>query len=161
RMAAAWEPVTAKLGAGTAVGEALTTPLNVTLTHAIYNDPDWQRGEGPVLTPADLLKYPTPEKIEEHLYETFIRAAYRPDEGTQEKPPPQLDDALRWLTFLAERPGLVWWELRKSVPPWLAPVVIGLVCGVAAAIAAGTGDHVGVGIGMGIGAGMIVGLAFG
>jgi hypothetical protein len=164
-----WEPVTSKLGARTAVGEVLTTPLNVTLAHAIYNDPDWRRGED-MARPADLLSYPTAEKIEEHLYGTFIEAAYRPDEGSigarakREKPPPPpppLDDAQRWLIFLAQKPGLTWWELRSSVASWLAPLVIGLICGIAAAIAAGTGAHDGVGIGVNLGAGMIAGLVFG
>jgi hypothetical protein len=165
-----WEPVTSKLGPGTEVGKALTTPLNVTLAHVIYNDPDWQRDAGSVERPADLLTYPTAEKIEEHLYATFIKAAYRPDEGTlptQEKhekpppPPPALDDAHRWLIFLAQKPGLIWWELRDSLPSWLVPVVIGLICGIAAAIAAGTGANDGVGIGVNLGAGMIAGLVFG
>jgi TIR domain/NACHT domain len=167
RAAEAWEPVIAELNPGTAVGKVLTTPLNVTLAHAIYNEPDWQDQEGPDQDPADLLDYPTPEKITEHLYGTFIKAAYRPDEGRQEegedekKPPPKLDDAERWLTFLAREPGLAWWQLRDSVSPWLVPLVIGLTCGIATAIAAMTGAHAGVGIGMGLGVGMIVGLAFG
>ncbi len=161
---AEWEPVTSKLGPGTAVGEVLTTPLNVTLAHAIYNDPDWQHGEDVALRPVDLLAYPTAEKIKDHLYETFIKAAYRPDERTRkkwEKPPLLVDDAQRWLIFLAQKPGLAWWELRGSVSSWLAPLVIGLICGIAAAIVAGTGAHVGVGIGINLGAGMIVGLALG
>jgi hypothetical protein len=76
-------------------------------------------------------------------------------------PPPPLHDAMRWLIFLAQKPGLAWWDLRRSIASWLAPLVIGLICGVAAAIAAGTGAHVGVGIGMNLGAGMIAGLACG
>jgi hypothetical protein len=171
-----WAPVTSKLGPGTVVGQVLNTPLNVTLAHAIYNDPDWQRREGQVLRPADLLAYPTAQKMKDHLYETFIQAAYRPDEDTQEpremrrqrekheKPPakpPELERAQRWLIFLAQKDGLTWWNLRHSVGRWFAPVVIGLICGIAAAIAAGTGAHVGVGIGINLGAGMIAGLAFG
>lgn len=170
RARAEWQAVTSKLGPGTAVGEALTTPLTVTLAHHIYNDPDWQRDAESVVSPADLLTYPTAEKIEEHLYETFIEAAYRPDEGTPQTrergekppaPPPPLDDAQRWLIFLAQKGGLTWWELRKSVSFWLAPTVIGLICGIAAAIAAGTGAHDGVGIGVNLGAGMIAGLVSG
>jgi hypothetical protein len=172
-----WEPVTSKLGPGTEVGQVLTTPLNVTLAHAIYNDPDWEHREGPVLRPADLLTYPTAEKIKEQLYETFIRAAYRPDDRTREPrelrekrdkrekppppPPPPLDDAQRWLIFLAQQPGLAWWDLRRSVASWLAPLAIGLICGIAAFIAAATGAHDGVGIGVNLGAGMIAGLVFG
>jgi hypothetical protein len=172
-----WEPVTSKLGPGTVVGQVLNTPLNVTLAHAIYNDPDRRRHEGQVLRPADLLAYPTAEKMKDHLYETFIQAAYRPDDEARapremrekrdkhEKPPPPppppLDEAQRWLIFLAQNPGLTWWDLRRSVARWLAPLVIGLICGIAAAIAAGTGAHVGVGIGVNLGAGMIAGLAFG
>ena len=170
RARAEWEPVTSKLGAGTAVGEALTTPLNVTLAHAIYNDPDWQRGAGSAVSPADLLEYPTAAKIVEHLYETFIKAAYRPEKGTRsprekgEKPPPAppaLVDAHRWLIFLAQKPGLTWWDLPKSGSPWLAPLVIGLICGIVAALAGVTGAQDGVGIGVNLGTGLIAGLVFG
>ena len=167
---AEWKPVTSKLGPGTEVGKALRTPLTVTLAHFIYNDPDWQHDEESVERPADLLTYPSAQKIEEHLYETFITAAYRPDEGASQKqekgekpapPPPALDDAQRWLIFLAQKHGLTWWELRKSAKFWLAPLVIGLIAGIAAAIAGATGAHDGVGIGVNLGAGMIVGLVFG
>jgi hypothetical protein len=177
RQTRAWEPVTSKLGPGTVVGQVLNTPLNVTLAHAIYNDPDRRRREAEVRRPADLLAYPTAEKMKDHLYETFIQAAYRPDDDARgpremrekrdkhEKapppPPPPLDEAQRWLIFLAQNDGLTWWDLRRSVARWLAPLVIGLTCGIAAALAAGTGAHVGVGIGVNLGAGMIAGLAFG
>ena len=82
---AAWEPVTSKLGPGSTVGEVLTTPLNVTLAHAIYNDPDWKRGQDPVLKPADLLNHQTVAEMEKHLYETFITAAYRPEKGDRQR----------------------------------------------------------------------------
>ena len=150
----------------------LTTPLNVTLAHAIYNNPDWKRGQDSVLKPADLLNHQTVAEMEKHLYETFITAAYRPDKGrppTPEKgakpppPPPPLDKAQRWLIFLAQKEpdGLTWWGLRNTVPPWLTPLVIGLISGIAAAIAAATGAQDGIGIGVNLGAGMIAGLVCG
>ena len=158
--AARWEPVTAKLGPGTVVGETLTTPLNVTLAHAIYNNPDLEDYEGPV--PVRPTCWTT--RAGRKSRSTSMRPLSEPPTGPMTR-------RRRAAAAVRGRPALAYlprpeawadrWELRNSVSPWLAPMVVGLVCGIATAIAAVTGAHAGVGIGMGLGAGMIVGLASG
>jgi hypothetical protein len=151
--------VLAVLGTDHVLGKTLTTPLTVTLAHAVYNPglhPD------PAQEPADLLALHTEESIKEHLFAHFIDAAYSPRARSERNRPPQADRARRWLTFLARNnQGLAWWELPTTTPVPLVEIAVGVVCGIAAGIAAISGRHIGVGVGLGLGAGIMVGLLFG
>ena len=55
------------------------------LAHAIY-DPGWRGWSGLEMKPAELLDFSDEQTILEHLFKSFIQAAYRPG-GTQEKGP--------------------------------------------------------------------------
>ena len=97
---ARWDPVVAVLGTGSVLGQALTTPLTVTLAHAVYN-PDPQEVRDSTEVPADMLseqKFPDGESIKEHLFAAFIEAAYRPRGRSGKARPLQADRARRWLT---------------------------------------------------------------
>jgi hypothetical protein len=158
---ARWDRVVAVLGTDHELGKTLTTPLAVTLAHAVYN-PGLHARPGSLPDPDDLLGYPTEASIKEHLFGAFIEAAYSPWTGSgRDRPPPQANLARRWLTFLACNPGLAWWELPAATPVPLVEITVGVVCGIAAGIAAMSGSHAGVGVGFGLGIGIMVGLVFG
>ncbi|WP_158848613.1 hypothetical protein [Saccharothrix deserti] len=127
-----WEPVfeVLRTGRDTPVGNALSTPLMVSLARTGY-----QRCGG---DPADLLdkdKFSGRDAIEHFLIDRVVDAAYAPDPlptgelgvvGDARWTP---DQAQRWLAFLArhmhrhrER-DLAWWRLAdRLVSPWTAPV---------------------------------------
>ena len=148
-----WDPVVARLGSDCPLGKTLTTPLTVTLAHAIY-DPGWRGWSGLEMKPAELLDFSDEQTILEHLFKSFIQAAYRPG-GTQEKGPiTPVRQAQRWLSFLAREDGLAWWQLRTPRPGLARAGHYRAVCGIAAAIPGTTGTHAGVGIGMGLGVGV-------
>lgn len=170
-----WEPVfrTLAMPTPTPVGEALRTPLNVTLARAVY-DPPWlnernlarvQPGPEEI---CDSDRFPDRAAIESHLFRAFIHIAYEPREDVK-KDRWEAAKAERWLRFLAQHLQareqdyniLAWWELQDSVSAWLVPAVVGIICGLASGLAAGSGAHVGFGIGIGLGAGALVALSAG
>src|SRR5215470_15861103 len=92
-----WAPVLDVLGEGTALAEALTTPLVVTLADAIYNSRD---RTGSARQPAELLAFTTQRAVKEHLFEAFIETVYRRAPAFDDTPTPQVDHARRYLEFL-------------------------------------------------------------
>jgi hypothetical protein len=92
----------------TPVGQALSTPLMVSLARSIYSD-------GPQ-DPADLLdtaRFPSPSAVEQHLLEQFVPAVY------ERRSMWRTQDIQRWLGHLArqqDRSGIAWWELADTVP---------------------------------------------
>jgi hypothetical protein len=114
-----WAPVLAVLGTEAPAGQALTTPLMVSLARAIYNP---RPGElaGTLRNPAELCSPTVTAKaaVESLLFDAFIPAAYRNDAQGRWK----AQDAEKWLVFLARHfyytiasPDLAWWRLRVAV----------------------------------------------
>ncbi len=169
-MAHRWNPVLAALDTPTPVGQALATPLLVTLARTIYNP---RPGEQPATLPdpaelCDQTRFPTPAAIQAHLFDAFIPAAYRPHPDPHRQGPWTAEQASRWLGFLARRlhhdrddtTDLAWWQLHHAIPSLVPPVVAGLVGGLVA------GLIVGLAVGLvdgrlaeGLSAGLLAGLA--
>jgi hypothetical protein len=173
--AARWNPVLATLGSSTPVAQALTTPLLVALARTIYNPRPGEHA-GVLPDPAalcDSTRFPTRAAIQEHLFDAFIPAAYRPHPDPMRRCAWTPVQAERWLVFLArhlehDRHGttdLAWWELRQAVAaPQLglvAGLAGGLLGGLGAGLAAGLGGGLRVGLMFGLGAGLVFGLVFG
>jgi MFS family permease len=164
--AARWDPVLATLGTSTAAAQALTTPLLVSLARTIYNPrPGEHISELP--KPADLCdpsRFPTDTEIQEHLFDGFIPAAYRPHPDPARRCAWTPEQAERWLVFLArhlehDRQGatdLAWWELRRAVPRPLPGLAVGLVGGLVIGLAVGLLG----GLAAGPRFGLVVGLAY-
>lgn len=121
------------------IAQALKTPLMVALARAIYNP---QPGEtlATIPQPAELLRFPTCGAIEQHLFDGFIPAAYRPRPDQSQLCKWTTSQATRWLVFLASNledrrtTDFAWWELSSAVPRSLAGIVVGLVAGFVAAL---------------------------
>ena len=140
-MRARWDAVLALLGTDAPVGQALRTPLMVSLARMIYNPRPGELAES-LRDPAKELCQPnlTDQKaVESLLFDAFIPAAYRHDTDSRWR----LRDAERWLVFLAGylertivRPDLAWWQLPLAVPGFalVARIVNGVVLGVTAGV---------------------------
>lgn len=127
---ARWDPLLAVLGTEAPAGQALSTPLMVGLARAIYNP---RPGEltGTLRDPAELCSSDLADQaaVESLLFDAFIPAAYRHDQGSRWK----AQDVERWLVFLAchlertvARPDLAWWELSRRMGTLSASVDLGL-----------------------------------
>ncbi len=122
-----WDPVLAFLGTTTPVGQALTTPLMVSLARTIYNPPSGAAGRA-LPSPAELCDDAMTSrlKVEARLFDAYIPAAYRrlpADRWT-------VAQAEAWHMFLADHlerrvggPDLAWWQLWLAVPQLAMPVV--------------------------------------
>ncbi|WP_079190791.1 NACHT domain-containing protein [Streptomyces acidiscabies] len=134
RTAGRWSAVTQVLGTAEPVGQALTSPLMVSLARSIYN-PRPQEGHERLPDPGELLRLRTRTAVEHHLLDAFLDAAYRPHAGrlsrwsaTRARP------ALRFLARYAERgrdgaAELAWWKLRYAVPAVLPQALAGVLLG--------------------------------
>ena len=117
---ARWDRLFNRLGKKAPVREAFTTPLMVSLAHAVYNSsPSESSTTRP--DPFELRNGALTDRkaVESLLFDAFIPAAYRHDPGGRWK----ARDAERWLVFLARHlerkvagPDLAWWQLRRSMP---------------------------------------------
>ena len=144
-----------------ALGQALRTPLYVSLAAAIYNphpDDPAELGDN-IPDPRELRVYPDARAIEDHLLDRFLPAAYRAD-------PERAEQAEGRLGFLADHmsrnkeTSLQWWTLHRLAPSGLVPAVAGVAGGIVIFLATVvTSRHVGVGIGIGGGIGLLVALA--
>ena len=117
---ARWDPVLAVLGTKTPTGQALSTPLMVSLARAIYNPRPGERA-GALRNPAELCDPVLADRpaVESMMFDAFIPAAYRHVPAGRWK----TEDAERWLVFLARHlertirgPDLAWWQLPLAVP---------------------------------------------
>ena len=153
---ARWDRVFNRLGKKAPVREAFTTPLMVSLAHAVYNSSPAERSTARP-DPIELRNRALTDRkaVESLLFDAFIPAAYRRDPADHWK----VQDAERWLVFLAchlenemASTDLAWWQLRRAAAGVVARfwVVVGVVAafGVVAAwvtsIAAGDGLVAGV-----------------
>jgi hypothetical protein len=142
-----------------ALGQALRTPLYVSLAAAIYNahpDDPAELDDG-IPDPRELREYPDAQAIEEHLLDRFLPAAYRADPERAKQAEGRLGFLADYLSRNSET-SLQWWTLRRLGPPALVPAVAGVVGGIVIFLAAVTGRHVGVGIGIGGGTGLLIAL---
>ena len=133
--AARWKPVISSLDTMSPVASALSTPLMVSLARMTYSP---RPGEyiGDLPDPAELCAIDSAEAIKNHLYDGFIRAAYRPSRPRPERHAWTARRAESWLTFLAtylqntaNTPDLAWWQFIRATPPLLHRMVAGLVTG--------------------------------
>jgi hypothetical protein len=140
---ARWAPVLAVLGTDSPAGQALRTPLMVSLARAIYNP---RPGElvGTLPDPVELCHQTDKEAVESLLFDAYIPAAYRSDTVRW-----NAQDLQRWLVFLARHlehtiasPDLAWWQLQKAIPPNAFRFGAGLVYGLVAGLVAGLGTWI-------------------
>ena len=165
---ARWDRLFNRLGKKAPVREAFTTPLMVSLAHAVYNSsPAGSSTARP--DPFELRNRALTDRkaVESLLFDAFIPAAYRLDPGGRWK----AQNAEKWLVFLAchlERkvagPDLAWWLLRRSMPRTAVEAVemAATAAGVAAGVMAGLGMAAFVVVaGARVLAGVVVGLMVG
>lgn len=114
RSADRWRPVLRELRESPdgVLAQVLATPLMVHLARTAYKQP----GSDPSL----LLRFDRVRDLEEHLLTAYVPAVYALDDN---KPTPwSIDQAQRWLTFLAENMTahgtreIAWWHLSQAVP---------------------------------------------
>jgi NACHT domain len=144
---ARWDAVLALLGTPAPAGQALETPLMVSLARTIYNP---RPGElaGALRDPAELCNPALADRtaVESLLFDAFIPAAYRDNITGRCK----AQDHEKWLVFLARHlertivgPDLAWWELRLAVPDlatgfgFVAGVIVGLIGGILGGVSFG------------------------
>jgi hypothetical protein len=164
---ARWDPVLPVLGTKTPAGQALSTPLMVSLARTIYNP---RPGEiaGALRDPAELCDPALTDRaaVESMMFDAFIPAAYRHVSAGRWK----TKDVQRWLVFLARHlertiggPDLAWWQLPLAVPGvvFAAAALIRAVFGVAIGIMFGVLIGGVFGGGTGITVGVLVGLLSG
>ena len=139
-----WDPVLATLGTQVPTGQALTTPLMVGLARMIYNPRPGEHA-GTLRDPAELCDAALADRaaVERHLFDAFIRAAYRPKLNSARRDRWSAQEAERWLVLLArlqhttDSPSIAWWQLRYAVPLSAAGLAGGLAAGLVAGLAAG------------------------
>lgn len=145
--AARWGPVVRALGTDAPVARALSTPLMVSLARTVYNP---RPGEGAqrLPDPADLADRsicPTRAAVENHLFEAFVGAAYRPHARRPCRwTAGQARTALRYLAVHMERGSdgaaeVAWWKLRGAVPAVIPGLLAGVVLGTLAWLMEGAG----------------------
>jgi NACHT domain len=143
-----WDPVLALLGSEAPVGQALVTPLMVSLASTIYNPRLGERADQ-LPDPAQLCKLSDRGAVEAQLFDGFIPAAYRIRPGRW-----GARRARRWLAFLANHlqnnPDLAWWQIARAAPTTDAAVALGGISGLSAGLA--------VGLTSGVWAGVVVGV---
>lgn len=144
--AARWDDVAAVLAADQSapVTQALTTPLMAALARAIYNPRPTESLSSVERHPAELLNqemFWCREAVERHFFDVFIPAGYRQRRDESRNARCTADQAVRWLTFLAEdlqrRQGttdFAWWQLQGAAPRLLPGLFAGLAAGITAAL---------------------------
>jgi hypothetical protein len=132
---AKWEPVLGTLAepSGGVVGQALRTPLMLSLARSVYGEPGTE--------PGDLVRAASADDVETALLDCFPKQAFstRPPSPLRKlaRRPPEWDPdrAERWLAFLAQRyQEVAWWNLWRIVPRWVFVLRGVLVGGVLAAL---------------------------
>jgi hypothetical protein len=144
--AARWDAV---LAAGPSpVAQALTTPLMTSLARVIYNPRPNEQLAAVGLSPAELLdpvRFPSRAAVEQHLFDGFLRAAYRRHPDPAQRCRWDASDAERWLVFLARHlehtlhgsPDLAWWQLPQAIPSWRRRLVLAVAGGLTAGLLIG------------------------
>ena len=125
---ARWDPVLALLGTQAPAGQALITPLMVTLARTIYSP---RPGEAPevIPDPAELCGFAGRSAVEAHLFDAFIPSAYRPSmsaAGLPGKPSAAGFLLACHLERTIGTPDLAWWQLDEAAPRTALRLVTGL-----------------------------------
>ncbi|MEO3788464.1 NACHT domain-containing protein [Actinocorallia sp. B10E7] len=124
-----WEPIFARLREDPAapVSRALETPLMLGLARFLYNPVPRHVRDGTVLPdPAELLdpgRFPTADRIKNHLLGAFLTAAYRRPVGTDRRMRAERDverarmslSALAAELDLRRTHDLAWWQLQRAI----------------------------------------------
>ncbi|MFB9626758.1 NACHT and WD40 repeat domain-containing protein [Nonomuraea helvata] len=124
-----WEPVLERLRDSVAapVTEALRTPLMLGLARFLYNPvPRRVRDDTVLADPAELLdleRFPTAERVQNHLLGGFLAAAYRRPAGTNQRLRGERDaerarETLSALAAELDRTrthDLAWWQLQRAI----------------------------------------------
>ncbi|WP_062997105.1 hypothetical protein [Nocardia mikamii] len=159
-----WQAVAEKLNADprSPLARALNRPLTVTLLRDTYP----QSGEVDELL--DRKRFPTPKRIESHLLDQVLIAAYTPEAGGP-KPRYSVQTAERTLGYIADRlkrngsRDLAWWTIGQWTEPGIAlfaramtvwfvtAIPIGFLLGLSYWIADGREIASGVPVGLAIG----------
>ncbi|MFC4065899.1 NACHT domain-containing protein [Actinoplanes subglobosus] len=126
-LARRWSPVLAELRRPGPLRSAFETPLIVTLARTIYNPRPGERLDN-WPDPRELCDrrwFSSRRAIEQHLFDGYVRVAYRPGGTEQVAPGPRWGPAgaARWLRFLAHHletneggtPDLRWWNLSDAM----------------------------------------------
>jgi hypothetical protein len=123
------------------LAEVLTTPLFVSLARAIYSpEPGSVQDDAP--NPESLQRLPDRVALEEHLFDAFIPAAYRPHPDTARNSrwsPQQAERSLVFLArFMQNRPfGTTDLRLRdfaRAIPGWASRLAGAVGVGLMAAV---------------------------
>ncbi|GAA0526422.1 NACHT domain-containing protein [Paractinoplanes ferrugineus] len=112
--------------AGSTAAVALRTPLMVGMARQIYNPGDGDTG-AQLPAPSELLDstaFPDVASLRQHLFDQYVRAAYRPRPRSGRWLRVGPDDAERWLiqlaryqeTTMAGSPDIEWWRFDQAVP---------------------------------------------
>jgi hypothetical protein len=151
-----WVRVLEVLGTSAPVGRALAAPLMLALAREIYS-PVPGVPPAAVPEPAELFSaaLATKEKVEQHLLDAFIPAAYR---TSRSRPGGRrrtwtAAQAEPWLVFLARHlehtmasTSLAWWQLEQAVPRTVSKVagLAAAAVGLAVTFAVTAGSSAGV-----------------
>ena len=123
------------------VRRALITPLMAGLARAIYNPrPDEQARD--LRHPVELCNFADRPTIEDHLFDAYIPAAYRPPSAarwTAKQAEPWFVFLARHLEYTIGSPDLAWWQLQKAAPRAAFGLVAGLGYGLMAGLISGLG----------------------
>jgi hypothetical protein len=168
--AARWNPVLDSLGTSAPVAQALTTPLLVGLARTVYNPRPGER-LGALPNPAELCdttRFPHRAGIQEHLFDAFIPAAYRPHPHPPRRCPWTPRQAEQWLEFLARhlehdlqgKTDFAWWELHQAASRPTQGLIAGLVAGLVGVVVGGLVGWFGAGLGRRLAFGLLVGLIY-
>ena len=161
----------AALGTRTPIGQALATPLMVSLARNIYNPRpgQWHYERLDPVELNDYQRFPTAEAVELYLLNAFTPASYSDDSRSRWT----ARKIERWLVFLASQlrrsatSEIAWWHLADAVPRTalalmgsFAGVLVGGLAGALAGwIAGGVAAAVG-GLAGALAIGMMFGLSF-
>jgi hypothetical protein len=161
---ARWEPVLAVLSTEAPAGQALTTPLMLSLARIIYNV---RPGEptGTLPDPSELISAALPDRgaVESRLFDGFVPAAYRDTRASGRRPGRLAGRAEASLVHLAHnlvwRTELNWWELWTGGPSvatlagWAMAISAAILTGLAGSTAfgGGIGNRLTASIAVGIG----------
>jgi hypothetical protein len=168
-----WDPVLAVLGTPSPAGQALATPLMLSLAREIY-DPLPDASAEALREPAELCSpaITSREMVEQKLLDGFVPTAYRclPTGLGQQRRSWTATQAERWLVFLAHHleytvgnPSFAWWNLELALPSAVNTIAssttVALGLGLTLAVTSSSTVDIPARLMAGLAAGLVAGLA--